>query len=58
MTPKKPYRATLKGPLIKVFRNDAPYDSFFLIYKIFGENDKKTFCFSDFTYLKVGMLKG
>ena len=48
--PEKPYRAFLKGPLIKMFRKDAPYDSIFLIYKIFRENVKTSFCFSYFFY--------
>ena len=41
--PEKPYRTTFKGPLIKMFRKDAPYDSISLIYKMFRENDKKNF---------------
>ena len=31
--PEKSYRATLKGPLIKMFRKDAPYGSITLVYE-------------------------
>ena len=51
INPEKPHGVTLKGALRKTFRKDAPYDSIFLIYKIFSENDKKTFCFRDFFLL-------
>ena len=33
-----------------MFRKDAPYDSIFFIHNIFRENDKKTFCSSDFCF--------
>ena len=41
-------RASRARAPLKKFRKDASFDSIFLIYKIFRENDKKTFCFSDF----------
>ena len=45
--PEKSYRATLKRPLIKMFRNDAPYGSIISVYRKIRENNKRTFCFSD-----------
>lgn len=43
--PRKSYRATLKGPLIKMFRKDAPHGWIILIYKKFRENTRSLFKF-------------
>ena len=56
--PEKPYRATLKGTLIKMFGKEAPYGSIILIYKTFRENDKKIFYFSDFFVIISRYWKG
>ena len=46
--PEKSYRATLKGPLIKMFQNDAPYGSIISVYKKIAKITRELFVLAIF----------